>query len=386
MKIEENVATRSQFCIIWGAFARLISNSSNFSQMPCQNYCKTLQSCYGSEMAFDRRSRLEDVARDAGVSLATVSRAMTRPDLVRAATLARVRTCAEKLGYIPGGVARALVSGKSMTVGAIVPTLDSAIFAKTLQAMQSTLSQAGYLLLVASTNYNDDAELEAIRGFLARGVDGLFLVGAERSKRAWDMLESAVLPVTLGWCADPRFDAVTVDNYHAGALAARHLLDLGHRHIGMIAGQLASNDRQRKRVEGARSALSDCGVSLPEWRVSEQQLTLAGGRQGCAVLMSVARPPTAIIAGNDILAIGCITELQLQGISVPQGLSVVGIDNLEMAAHVTPPMTTIHLPTGRIGEQSALSLLRRMGEPGPPQTIDLPVELVIRKSTQQVSP
>ena len=333
----------------------------------------------------DRRSRLDDVARDAGVSLATVSRAMTRPDLVRAETLARVRSCAEKLGYIPGGVARALVSGKSMTVGAIVPTLDSAIFAKTLQAMQSTLSQAGYLLLVASTNYNNDAEVEAIRGFLARGVDGLFLVGAERSKRAWDMLESAVLPVTLGWCADPRFDAVTVDNHQAGALAARHLFELGHRHIGMIAGHLASNDRQRKRVEGARFALSDFDVTLPEWLVSEQPLTLAGGRQGCAVLMSMASPPTAIIAGNDILAIGCITELQLQNISVPRELSVIGIDNLEMAAHISPPMTTIHLPTGKIGEQAALILLQKMTKQGPLQVINLPVEIVVRKSTQKIS-
>ncbi|MBV1703014.1 MAG: substrate-binding domain-containing protein [Hyphomicrobiales bacterium] len=336
-------------------------------------------------MTFERRSRLDDVARDAGVSLATVSRAMTRPELVRATTLARVRSSAQKLGYIPGGVARALVSGKSMTVGAIVPTLDSAIFAKTLQAMQSTLSQAGYLLLVASTNYNNDAEVEAIRGFLARGVDGLFLVGAERSRQASDLLRNAMVPVTLGWCADPLFDAVTVDNHLAGALAARHLLDLGHRNIGMIAGQVSSNDRQRKRVEGARATLLEYGVALPEWLVSEQPLTLAGGRQGCAVLMSAAHPPTAIIGGNDILAIGCITELQLQGISVPQGLSVVGIDNLELAAHVTPPMTTIHLPTGRIGEQAALSLLRRMANPGPPQEIELPVELVIRKSTEPLS-
>jgi DNA-binding LacI/PurR family transcriptional regulator len=128
-----------------------------------------------------RRIKLIDVARDAGVSPATVSRAIAQPEIVSREMLARVRASAQRLGYVPDGAARALASGRSMTIGAVVPTLDSAIFARGLQAMQTTLAQEGYLLLVASHEGNAAAEAQAVTTLLGRGVDGLMLVGAERA-------------------------------------------------------------------------------------------------------------------------------------------------------------------------------------------------------------
>ena len=328
-----------------------------------------------------RKPRLIDVARDAAVSPATVSRAMSQPELLNRETLERVRASARRLGYLPDGMARALASGRTMTIGAIVPTLDSTIFARVLQAMQSQLGRDGYQLLVASHEFSAAAEAEAIRTLLARGVDGLMLVGAERSEEGARLLTSANIPVALTWCGTPAFFSVTVDNERAGRLAAEHLIGLGHRHIGMVVGHLQFNDRQRARLAGARAALRKAGIELPDWLVSEQALTLAGGRTGCAALLEIEPSPTAIIGGIDLIAIGCLQEGQARGLSVPEQLSIVGIDDIDMSAHLSPSLTTVHIPTGRIGQATAQKLVAELRGSNAERHTDLPIELVTRRST-----
>lgn len=305
---------------------------------------------------------------------------MTSPGLLRPQTLSRVHDSARKLGYRPDGTARALASGRSMTVGAVVPTLDSTIFARVLQAMQSTLARENYQLLVASHEMNPAAEAEAVRMLLARGIDGLMLVGADRSAETTQVLRASETPIVLTWVGDAEFASVTVDNEYAGWLAAEHLTGLGHTRIGMVVGHLAFNDRQRARLAGARRALKVAGISMPDWLVSEQSVTLTGGRTGCAALLELAQPPTAIIGGIDLIAVGCILEAQSRGLTVPGMLSVVGIDDIDMSAHMSPSLTTVHIPTVRIGQTAAtllMSLIR--GEHGGSH-IELPVELVVRRS------
>jgi LacI family transcriptional regulator len=336
-------------------------------------------------MGINRRTRLLDVARHAGVSAATVSRAIAQPDLVSPATLARVRSSAARLGYVPDGAARALASGRSMTVGAVVPTLDSAIFSRALQSMQATLSGQGYQLLIASHDYSAAAEAEAIRTLLTRGVDGLMLVGAERPAGSWELLEGAGVAVVLTWCGDSRFNSVVVDNEKAGRLAAQHLIELGHKRVGVVIGARQFNDRQKARLAGVRAALSDAGLDLPDWRVTEQPLTLAGGRTGCSLMLALEEPPTALIGGIDILAIGCIEEAHSRGLVVPEAFSVVGIDNIEMSAHIFPSLTSVHLPVSRIGEIAANCLLAELGGGRGDAFVDLPIELVPRKSSARAA-
>jgi LacI family transcriptional regulator len=337
-------------------------------------------------MTQKRKIRLIDVARDASVSLATVSRAMAQPELLSEGTLSRVRASAQRLGYLPDGAARALASGRSMTIGAIVPTLDSAIFAKALQSMQTTLAQQGYLLLVASHESSAAAETQAVRALLSRGVDGLMLVGAERAPETSQLLLTSGIPTVLTWCQDPAFASVTIDNELAGRMAARHLLELGHRRIGMVTGYMQFNDRQRARLIGARSELQQAGVSLPDWLVNEQPLTLAGGRAGCAALLELDPRPTALIGGIDLIAIGCIEEAHARSLEVPTLLSVVGIDGLDMSAHLSPSLTTVHVPTARIGRLAALKLIAQVrGEAYEKQT-ELGVELVVRRSSVAPGP
>jgi len=321
------------------------------------------------------RPRLTDIAAAAGVSLATVSRALAQPGIVSAATRERVRAAALRLG----GPAALREAGAG--IAAIVPSLDNPIFSRALQSMQAVLAEAGRSLLVASSDHQPETEVAAIRFLLARGVEGLILVGAQRPPEAWALLEASGVAVVLTWRAHPRFDAVVVDNHLAGRLAAEHLLDLGHRSLGLVCGITRTNDRQRARMEGVRDALAARGIDLPEWRVVEQEFTLAGGRSGCSALLSLAEPPSAIIGGIDQLAVGCLAEAQSRGLRVPGDLSVVGIDNLEMAAHLSPALTTVHVPTARIGAEAARMILARLAGAADRQLLELPVELVIRQSS-----
>jgi LacI family transcriptional regulator len=328
-----------------------------------------------------RKPRLVDVAKDAGVSPATVSRAIAHPELLSVETLARVRLSAQRLGYSPDAAARALASGRSMTIGAVMPTLDNSIFSRALQAMQVTLAAEGYQLLVASHDYNERAETEAVRTLLSRGVDGLVLVGAERAPEALALLQKGRVPVVLTWCGRSDTPSVTVDNELAGALAAEHLVSLGHRRIGMISGRHQFNDRQRARMKGAREFLERVGIGLPQALTSEQVTSIAGGRSGCAVLLELADPPTAVIGGIDLLAIGCIVEAQARGMVVPYDLSVAGIDDLDMSAHLSPSLTTVHVPTGQIGTQAAQKLVAILQSHAVELSTRLPLELVVRRST-----
>lgn len=332
-------------------------------------------------MGKNRKPTLADVARLAGVSPATVSRAISRPDLLKHGTLDRIRAVARQLGYVPDGKARALVLGRSGSIGVVVPTLDSAIFSRTLQAMQRTLSAGGYQLLVSSYDYDPIFESSVIRELISYGIDGLILVGADRPRETWDLIDSAGIPVVLTWIGTPGRDAVAVDNFRAGELIAGHLLELGHRQFGVVTAVLRTNDRQRARVAGIRHTLESEGLELAEWSVTEQPLSLVGGRAGCSALLSLAERPTAIVGGIDVLAIGVMIEAQARGLTVPDDISVAGIDNIEFAEHSEPSLTTIHIPSARIGEEAATRIMEILKNDGEPAHLMLNVELVRRRSS-----
>jgi LacI family transcriptional regulator len=327
---------------------------------------------------------LNDVAREAGVSIATVSRALSQPDLLRAETLERVRTVAQRLGYRPDRAARALASGRSSTVGVVIPTLNSPIFAATLQEMQRTLAEAGFQLLVASHEYDPAGEYAAIDKLFAHGIDGLVLVGGSRPDATWRLVEAAGVPVVQMWCGRREHACVGVDNHKAGVLAARHLLALGHVRIGVITGHRRHNDRQRERMRGIRETLAGAGVPMPAAYLTEQPLSVPGGRVGCGILLELAERPTAIIGAVDVIAIGAMAECRARGIAVPGQMSVAGIDNVELSAHVFPSLTTVDIPSTDIGAETARRMLSRIADAGPAEHLVLPIELVERHSTAAV--
>ena len=327
------------------------------------------------------RVRLEDVALNAGVSTATVSRALSLPDRVRPETLERVRRAVQKLGYVPDAAGRALASGRTKTVGCVIPTLDHAIFASSTHAMQTTLAAAGFQLLVASHEYNPDTELDLVQSLQQRGVDALVLVGAEHHKNLWKVVQDWRKPTLLTWACDARLPSVGFDNQAIAALGAQHLLDLGHRDIGIISGHTAHNDRARARIEGFRAALAQAGCRLGKDQISEQALKISGGRLGLIQLLKAKKRPTAILCGNDLLAAGALLEAQRQGLKVPEDLSICGIDNHDLAAETIPGITTISLPTRDLGQIAAKQILAAIdGTPIAQQSL-LPFHLLVRGTT-----
>jgi LacI family transcriptional regulator len=330
-----------------------------------------------------RAAKLSDVAELARVSTATVSRALTCPGKVKPATAARIRQAVQALGYVAHGAARALASKRTHTIGAVIPTLDNAIFANTAHALQKTLDDAGYTLLIASHEFDAEVEARVTQALVERGVDGLVLLGATHHPSVLRMLDTQQIPYVLTWALDAagRHPCVGFDNRAAAIRIASHLLELGHRDFAMISGVTLGNERASERLEGVRQALSARGISLAPGRVVEKPYTLSAGREGLREVLRGAPRPTAVICGNDVLAIGALAECHAQGIAVPREISVTGFDDLEMASVVTPALTTVHFPTAELGSYAGQHLLARLaGKPFEMRT-ELPVELVVRAST-----
>jgi len=331
-----------------------------------------------------QRVTIEEVARAAGVSTATVSRVLSKPDMVRTRTREQVLSTIRQLDYQPDAAARALASGRTNTVGCVIPTLDHAIFARSTQAMQTTLSQAGYQLLVASYEYKPSLELEVVRALQQRGVDAMVLVGTDHAPRLWQALREWGKPALLTWSCDARLPSLGFDNQAAARVATEHLLALGHRRIGVVSGLTAHNDRARSRNAGVRQALEAAGLGLPPERLTEQTLSLDGGRLGLRALMAARQPPTALFCGNDLIAAGALLEAQRMGVHVPSQLSICGIDNHELSEAINPGLTTINLPTQDLGRMAANHVLSAIaGHTIPAQSL-LPFELVVRGSTSPV--
>ena len=325
---------------------------------------------------------VHDVAREAGVSTATVSRALNDPDRVSAATRALVMRVVDELGYTPHFGGRALVSNRSNTIGAVVPTMDNAIFARGFQAFQETLSAAGVTLLVATSGYDTAAELEQIRALVGRGTDGLMLVGFDRPAGSYDFLERRRIPYVLTWNYRPgcRSRVVGFDNRDAAQAMARRVVELGHRHIAMIAGITAGNDRASDRVRGVRAALEEAGLPAAALPVVEEVYSLGGGQRALAALLERRPRPTAVICGNDVLAVGAIAEARRLGLDVPGELSITGFDDIELAEVVTPRLTTVHVPHRRMGEAAARMLLAIRDGAAEPAAVALETHIVERES------
>ena len=289
----------------------------------------------------------------------------------------------QTLGYMAHGAARALASRRTRTIGAVIPTLANAIFANTTHALQRTLDEAGYTLLLASHEFDAEVEVRATRALIERGIDGLVLLGTSHHPSVFRMIDMNRIPYVLTWALDPSgaHPCVGFDNRAAAIRLAEYLLDIGHREFAMISGLTAHNERARERIEGVRAALAARGARLPGQRVVEKPFTLAAGREGLREITAKWPRTTAIGCGNDILAIGAMAECHALGISVPDEISITGFDDMEIASLVTPGLTTMHFPTAELGVYAARHLLQVLAGENVEGRRELPVELVVRGTT-----
>ena len=335
----------------------------------------------GFEKGFEMKKAptLQDVAAEAQVSTATVSRCLNSPDVVSEATRQRVLDAVKALDYAPNFGARALVAKRTLTIGAVIPTMENAIFAEGIQAVQDVLQAEGYMLLVSSSGYDPEAEADAVHTLAARGADGVLLIGLDREPSVYEFLATQQIPAVIVWTHDPNGSVPSVgfDNSAAMVEMTRHALSLGHRKIGVISGRTAGNDRARDRVRGVQTALSEAGIAPAE--VIETDYGIAEGGAALSALLAQHPDLTLVICGNDVLAAGAIREARAIGRNVPGDLSITGFDDIGLAALVEPSLTTVRVPHRDMGEAAARAVLARLaGETVAGQA--LPTELMLRDS------
>lgn len=329
---------------------------------------------------------LDDVARVAGVSTATVSRCLNERQKVSAKTHERVMKTVDELGYTPNFNARAMAARRTHTIGAIIPTMENAIFARGLQAFQETLHASGYNLLVSSSAYQPKLEAEQVRALVARGADGLLLIGYERGQDIYDYLARRGIPAVLAWTSVP--DAVNTsvgfDNCAAMRMLADRVLSMGHTRIAVISGIIKGNDRAEGRLQGIRESLSAHGHDPDKVPVVETAYEIENGAAAFEELMKTEPKPTVVMCGNDVLAAGAITRAKQLGFSVPDDVSITGFDDIELANIVHPTLTTVHVPHREMGRIAAQELIEMVEKRSTGATRKLEVTIAMRSSLKQI--
>lgn len=345
---------------------------------------------------------MKDVARAAGVSVATVSRVVNASAVVQEETRRRVLEVALRLRFSPNGAARSLITQRTHALGVILPDLYGEFFSELLRGMDQTAQRHQHHLLVSSSHHEPSGLAAAVRAMRGR-VDGLLVMAPDVGATALlELLPHGVPTVLLnGAPADgdlhPDVHSITVDNVGGAQAMTRHLLALGHRRIGFIAGA-AHNADAAQRERGHRAAMRAARVATDRALYVRGDFSEAGGWRGARAMMALAEPPTAIFCANDAMAIGALSALRDAAVDVPGRVAVVGFDDIPVARFLNPPLTSVRVGIAALGERGAALLLQALAERRPlgtaPSRDVLPTELVVRHScgapadarSQQLSP
>ena len=339
-----------------------------------------------------------DVARKAQVSTATVSRVLAGLGRARPETRDRVFEAARELGYRPSGVARSLRQRATRTLGLIVTDIENPFFPQLVRAVEDAARDLGYAILLC--NASDDPERES--GYLDllvdRWVDGVVIAASSLGGRHREWLADAKLPIVLVNSTDPEIglSSIASDNRAGGALAAEHLAELGHERFGVITAPPRNVDA-KERLAGAREALRAAGVDDDRVLVATDDASVVGGERAATEILDRDRRVTALVAYNDLMAVGAMRAVRAAGLRIPSDVSVVGFDNVDLATYVDPPLTTIAQATSQMGHWAVTQLASELadrataraaggGEPsgpgdGPANHVILPVWLEVRGST-----
>jgi LacI family transcriptional regulator len=326
---------------------------------------------------------IRDVAREAGVSVATVSRVLNGSGPVSDATRERVRSVAATLRYTPHFGARSLSSRRTQSVGVILPDLYGEFFSEVIRGMDGATRAAGYHLLLSGYHADDAQVTAALRAMRGR-VDGLVLMSPDilPDELQWMVVPGSPVVLVNSGATDGRFDTLDVDNGGGAYAAVHHLASLGHSRIGLIGGEPLNHDACARR-KGYRAALETAGLPWrAEWEV-DSDFTKSGGYAAAGSLARLLHErPTAVFAANDSMAVGAMSAFHEAGIRVPQDVAVVGFDDIPMARYVTPTLSTVRVDLTRLGHRSIDLLLAalRDGAGHEPRHDVVETSLVIRRS------
>ena len=331
---------------------------------------------------------IKDIAKQAGVSHSTVSRALHGSNLISDETVERIRQIAVELGYFPSAAARSLKTNRSHALGVIVSTIDDPFFSEILQGIEEVAQKRGYSLLMAASQRDSEREQVIVQDMRERHVDGLVICSASFSNSQQHRLLEFGIPIVVinNQAAEDYRYSIYHDDVDGSRQVTRHLIELGHKRIAYLGNSL-SGRTTLDRLTGFRQEMDAAGLAISAEYIYE----IPGGRpeDGLAALdhfLNLPERPTAIFCFNDMLAIGVLNGLHMAGIRIPEDISVVGFDNIVFSAYTNPPLTTLDQPKRYIGAEAArliLGLLDPLAEEEVPeqQIQKLKGKLLVRQST-----
>ncbi len=332
-------------------------------------------------MGARRAPRIYEVARSAGVSIATVSRVANATGAVRPGTAARVRAAMRRLAYRPHPLARGLAAQRSRTIGLLISDIQHPYFADIVRGAQARAELADHALLLGDVSLHTARPDLLVQRLLQRRVDGL-IVASDRTTadHALRLGRAGVPVVSINGSLEQFPRGVRIDDGAGAALAIGHLVALGHRRIAHLAGPVGTRTRE-ERLRGYRAALRAAGLRHDGDLVATGAGRVEESRQAAAHLLASADPPTAFFAYNDRSAIGCYQAIHATGLRVGMDVSVVGFDDIAMAEWVDPPLTTVHQPRTRMGEIAVDLLLAQLDGKASREHVVVQPRLVVRAST-----
>ena len=323
---------------------------------------------------------LADVAKVAGVSPITVSRALNQPHLVRPNTVAKVQAAVQQTGYVKNMMAGALASSRSRLVSLVLPTISTPIFADMVQAASDHLTAAGYQVMLGLSSYEAWREEVLVETILSRRPDGVILTGSLHTDSTRRRLQAAQVPVVEAWDLTPSPIDMMVGFSHeeVGHAIAQHLLERGYQRIAILA---VEDPRAQRRNQGLQAGLAKHGLQVMAIQAMPLPSTFALGRDGLAQLLQRCPDVDAVVCSSDTLAHGVLTEAVARGLAVPQQLAVVGFGDLNFAARTHPPLSTVRVDGANIGRVAAQAILDRLEGRAVSSLVDTGFQFIQRGST-----
>lgn len=328
------------------------------------------------------RLDIHTVAREANVSIATVSRTINHVSTVNPRLAKRVWDAIHHLNYFPNTQARALVSGRSRLLGLIVSEITNPFFPELIQGFEDVAVENGYEILIGSTNYDPERMRRCIRRILERNVEGVAVMTFGIEQSLLDQLVERKIPVVVVDVGPegPEVSVLHVLYRHGIRLGVQHLAALGHRNIGFVTGPLRLHSA-KSRLDAYRSALEECGIRADERFIVEGDHTIEGGMAAAQRFLQSKRLPTAIMCSNDMLAIGVLHKLSRSGLRVPKDISLIGFDDIHMAEMMIPPLTSIQMSRTDLARAAVSALRASLEGTSAKREYTIDTRLVVREST-----
>ncbi|ASA21014.1 catabolite control protein A [Paenibacillus donghaensis] len=329
-----------------------------------------------------------DVAREAGVSMATVSRVVNNNPNVKPQTRKKVFEAIERLGYRPNAVARGLASKKTTTVGVVIPDISNSIFAEIARGIEDIANMYHYNIILCNADKRKEKEIRVINTLLEKQVDGLLFMGGTVTDEHIQAFQTSSVPIVLCATRDEKgtYPSVDIDHETAAFDAVNTLIRHGHREIAMISGTLQDPANGYSRFHGYKKALEAAGIEYQEDLVRIGNYRYESGVEAMKYFLGLKHKPTAIFAATDEMAIGAIHSIQDEGLKVPDDFSIISVDNIRMASMVRPLLTTVAQPMYDLGAVAMRLLTKLMKK----ETVEnprviLPHETILRLSVNHVN-